>query len=127
MRASPHECYARVMLGGGSLRGFSPFFLGMGMSNWETWPYLCDLDLLHRYEPQSEVVIFKKGSDTSVKRKFKEWRGIVSHLYDYVKDGGSASIAVFFGDDAVIVDAMNDRNPTVQCYPFDDIVKWRQL
>lgn len=92
------------------------------MAVWESWPYLFGLELLQDYIPDSKVTIFKQGCPTSIIRTFKEWRGVVSHLYDHIRDGGSASIAVCMNGKIVLVDGWNDMNPTIQAYPFEDLV-----
>lgn len=86
------------------------------------------LELLHGYEPGSEVSIFTQGSsEHATKHKFKEWRGIVSHAHSKLKDGKSA-ICVFMKDcEPLIITVNEDKNLTVMCYPFNHEAKWQQL
>lgn len=96
------------------------------MAKWEQYPYLCDLELLHDYVPDEEVTIFVADSKESYKKRFKEWRGIVSSVHSHVTDGKASAVVLFCGK-VLIIDIYEDKNSTVQCYPFQHYVNWKAV
>jgi hypothetical protein len=89
------------------------------MAVWEKYRYLCDLDLLHGYEPNSEICIFKQGEASAIKARFKEWRGIVSHVHSNLRDGKAARLVMINGE-PIVVEVYDDANPMVQCYRMSE-------
>lgn len=96
------------------------------MASWEQYPHLFDLELLESYIADNEVTIFIKGEPESYKKRFKEWRGIVSSVYSHLADG-SVSAVVQFDNKRIIIDIFEGKNPTVQCYPFQHYVNWQTM
>lgn len=103
------------------------------MAVWEEYPYLCDLELLHKYVPGEIVTIFMKGQPEKkqvIKRAFKGWRGIVSCVHSHLKNGKSSAIVMFGSnalDNALIVDVFDDANPMVQVWTFEEQMHWNRL
>ena len=96
------------------------------MNSWEQYPYLFNLELLHDYIPNDTVTLFIKDAPDSYKKRFKDWRGIVSSVKSHLKYGNISAI-ICYADKKIIMDIFEDANPTVQCYPFEEYMNWRKL
>lgn len=91
------------------------------IAEWESWSFLTGLELLHNYTPQTQVqFLHSTGSDYL---KFKQWRGIVSHLAHKANKNYDCAIKFDGAPDILICSAYNDANPQIIIEPLEDFRK----
>ncbi len=88
------------------------------MSNWESWHHLMGLELLKDYKPQTPVQFLHATGSNYI--KFKEWRGIISHLVHKANKEYHCAIKSDGLPDILICTIWNDLNAQIVIEKFDD-------